>query len=77
LPRAKQTEDAADRRLRLESPRRRLERAQPRLRLDELLARVRPGGHGRILTPWTRWWQPAQSVGGAHFVRLHGRHGFQ
>ena len=55
LPAGEADEDAADSRVRLESPCSRPERGKPRLLLDQLLARERPGKHRRILAPWTRW----------------------
>jgi len=50
-------EDGADPRSRSEPPRGRVERAEPQLLLDQLLERLRPRRHGRILAAWSLWWQ--------------------
>jgi hypothetical protein len=50
-------EHAADPGSRREAPWRRVERAEPQLLLDQLLARLRPRRHERILALWTLWSQ--------------------
>jgi hypothetical protein len=71
-------EDAADSRSRSELPGRRVKRAEPELLLDQLLARLRPRRHERILAPWTLWsqlpalpesvWDAIAAVPRANFV---------